>query len=220
MPTIKYKLQDGTSIKGATTVEGQNIGWGKQPLMYWANKMGHEGKTLKEARDTATIPGTITHELIENHLKGKINLIADALLIYNPEDVKKAEIAFKNFIQWTQQFKFEPIAIEPNLVSEKYKYGGTPDLIGYVLGKRAIIDWKTGKIYEDVFLQLAAYGMLWQENHPEEPIEEFHVLRIPKNEDIPSFHHSYWKNLPKEAWISFECALTLDRCQKVLKQLL
>jgi hypothetical protein len=79
MPTISYRLQDGTRVKGCTTIKGQNVGWGKDPLMYWANKMGREGKTMNEARNTATRPGTLAHLLIEYYLKGDTDAIREVL---------------------------------------------------------------------------------------------------------------------------------------------
>ena len=113
------------------------------------------------------------------------------------------------------------MAIEPHLVSEKYQLGGTPDVIAEVMGKLSIIDWKTGRTYEDLFLQLQAYKLFWEENNPKMPITGgFHVLRIPKNEEIPSFHHSHWATLPPEATEAIEAILKLKQCQGVLKGLL
>lgn len=213
MPTIKYKLKNGKPVRGATTIKGQNVGWGKSPLMYWANKQGREGKTLQEAYNTATVPGTIAHMMVELYLKGME-------IEHNPEwsdeDFGKAKTAFDNFKVWTDQFEFQPVEVEPNWVSEVYEYGGTPDVIGLAKKKICIIDWKTGKIYEDIFLQLAAYENLANEQGYE--IEGFHVLRIPKNEDVPSFHHSHWASLPAEAWDAFQAALRLNHCEKVLKE--
>jgi len=216
MPRINYKNKSGQRLQGATTIKSQNVGWGKSPLMYWANKQGLDGKTLQESYNTATIPGTIAHYFVECHLKQVEPVMS---LEWSNEDIEKAQTAFKNFLTWTEQFKFKPLLIEPHLVSEYHQYGGTPDVIGEALGRLCIIDWKTGKIYEDIFLQLAAYQVLAEENNCG-AIQGFHVLRIPKNEDIPSFHHSYWETLPDEAWQAFECALNLAKHEKILKQLL
>ena len=216
MPSVNYRLKDGSPVKGATTIIKQNIGWGGTPLQFWSNKVGREGKTLQEAWDTATIPGTIAHYLIECHLKEQ----EPDLSQYDPEDIKKGEQAFNNFLQWQKNWDMIPLHVEPNLVSERYKYGGTPDLLALIRGKVALPDWKTGKTYEILFCQLAAYAQLVVENDLCGEVKEFHCLRIPKNEDIPSFHHSYWERLPKEAWESFECALKLSRNEKKLKELL
>lgn len=216
MPKIKYKLEDGTSVKGATTIKGAQLGWGKQPLLYWANKQGLEGKTLNEARDTATVPGTIAHMLIENYL---LDEIKSDITKFSDEDISKAQTSFQNFIKWTETFQFKKIDVEPHLVSEIFGYGGTPDVIGKVQDQTCIIDWKTGKVYEDLFLQLAAYKQLAEENGYGK-IKGFHVLRIPRDEEIPSFHHSYWESMPDEAWLAFRCCIKLMKCEKTLKDLL
>jgi len=218
MPRIAYKNAEGKALKGATTVAKQ-VGWGQAPLMWWANKQGLEGRTLQESYDTATVPGTIAHYLIECHLKNekpKLNLE------WSNEDVEKGRIAFANFETWTKQFKFKPLHVEPNLVSEKYQFGGTPDVVAEVMGEPALVDWKTGKIYESTFLQLAAYGKLIAENYPELAGLDggFHVLRIPKNEDVPSFHHHHWGALPSEAWEAFRYCLRLGVIEKELKKYL
>lgn len=194
-----------------------NIGWGKDGLIYWGNQQGLEGKTLDEARDMATIPGTIAHLLIECDLKETTPDLSQ----YSKEDIGKAETSYLEYLTWRDNFHFKPIAVEPHLVSEVWQFGGTPDVLGMVNGKRAIVDWKTGRIYANTFGQLAAYKVVWEEVHPDQPIDGgFHLLRIPRNEDIPSFHHSYWQVLPPEAWDTFECSLKLTGHERVLKKLL
>uniref|UniRef100_A0A6H2A3C1 Putative PD-(D/E)XK nuclease superfamily protein n=1 Tax=viral metagenome TaxID=1070528 RepID=A0A6H2A3C1_9ZZZZ len=217
MPTIQYRNKEGKRLRGATTHMGQNVGWGKDGLVYWSNQQGLEGKTLSEARDTATVSGTIAHYLIECDLKNQTPDLSQ----YKQEDIDKGETAFIEYLTWRENFHFTPIAIEPNLVSEIWQYGGTPDIIGFVQERLSVIDWKTGRIFANTFGQLVSYKVLWEENHPDKPIEGgYHVLRIPRYEEIPSFHHSHWQRLPDEAWATFECALRLSKYEQVLKKLL
>jgi len=217
MPTVPYYNSKGQRLRGATTHTGQNIGWGKDGLIYWANAQGLEGRTLEEARNIATISGTIAHYLIECDLKNEEPVLNE----YSKEDISKAETAFLEYLEWKESFGFEPIEVEPHLVSEKWQYGLTPDVIGKVRGNLAIIDWKTGCIYANTFAQLMAYKVGWEENYPDMPITGgFHILRIPRDEDVPRFHHSHWATLPEEAWLTFECALKLTQYEKVLKKLL
>jgi hypothetical protein len=223
MPTIIYKNKEGKRLQGATTIMSQNVGWGKEGLLYWANQQGLEGRTLQESRDTATVPGTLAHAMIEGDLRGEDwREIVGLSFECSTEDISKAETAYLNYLDWRKQFDFEPLYIEKNLVSEKWQYGGCPDIIGKVRGKWAIVDWKTGKTYENLFAQLVAYRELAYENDliPFVCPVEFHCLRIPKNEDTPSFHHSYWGSLPQEAWDVFESALKLAKAKDVLKKLL
>jgi hypothetical protein len=218
MPTIRYKNKEGKRLQGATTILSQNLGWGKEGLLYWANQQGLDGKTLTDSRDTATVPGTIAHAMIEADLKG----VEPDISLFMQEDISKAETAYLNYLDWRKQFNFEPVYVEKNLVSEKWQYGGCPDIIGKVQGRWAIVDWKTGKTYENLFAQLVAYRELAYENDliPFVTPVEFHCLRIPKNEDTPSFHHSYWGSLPPEAWDVFECALKMAKAKDILKKLL
>ena len=216
MPTIKYENAAGQRIKGTTGI-AKYIDFGSRgALMGWANKGGRDGKTLQEMYDTATIPGTICHHLIESELKNQ----PPDLIQYSEEDIAKGQTAFDNFHIWCEQFKFKPVAVEPNLISEVYQYGGTPDVIAEVQGKLTLVDWKTGKNagkYPEIFVQLAAYEQLIYENGYG-AVEGFHVLRIPRDEDIPSFAHFYWERLPPEAWEAFMCALNVCRITDVLKK--
>ncbi len=217
MPLIIYKNKEGKRLRGATTHMGQNVGWGKDGLIYWANQQGLEGNTLDDAKKTATIPGTISHYLIECDLKN----IKPDLSEYSKENIDKAETCYLEYLQWRKNFNFKPVAVEPHLVSEKWQYGLTPDVIGLVNENLSVIDWKSGKIYANTFGQLIAYKIGWEENNPDQLITGgYHVLRIPKDEDTPRFHHSHWMTLPDEAWEAFECALKLSDCEKTLKKLL
>jgi len=217
MPTIAYYNKAKKRLRGATTHIGQNIGWGKDGLVYWANQQGLEGNNLDEARNTATISGTIAHYLVECDLKE----IEPDLKEYSQEDIDKAETSYLEYLQWRKNFNFVPLAVEPHLVSEKYQYGLTPDVIGYVNDLLAVIDWKTGRIYANTLCQLIAYKVGWEENHPDDPITGgYHILRIPRDQDTPRFHHSHFMTLPEETWLAFECALLLTQYEKTLKKLL
>lgn len=217
MPTIPYKNAANKRIRGITTHIGQNIGWGKDGLFYWANEAGRDGKTLEEARNSATVPGTIAHYLIECDIKG----ITPDLASYEKADVEHAEPSYLSWLEWRRTFAVEPVEVEPHLVSEVWQFGMTPDLVALVLGKLCIVDWKTGRIYESTMLQMAGYKIGWEENHPDQPITGgFHVLRIPRDMDNPTFHHTHWARLPEEAYAAVKVALALTDYQKELKRYL
>ena len=75
---------------------------------------------------------------------------------------------------------FKVIWTERNMVSEKLKYGGCPDLLVKKNGEYILIDFKTGKaIYPETILQMGAYDNLIYET------QGFHcdkamIVRIPK----------------------------------------
>lgn len=218
MGTIPYFNKEGKRLRGATTHIGQNIGWGKDGLIYWGWSVGYNDKmTLDEARNQATVPGTIVHLLIETDLTGKIPEFPE----HTEEDMKKAETAFLMYLEWKDQFEIKPIAVEPHLISEKYQFGLTPDLIAETKNGLALVDWKSGRIYANTLIQIASYKLGWEENNPDKLLDGgFHILRIAKNEENPHFHHSYWASLPDEAWLALKCALSLTEYEKVLKKLL
>jgi hypothetical protein len=132
-----------------------------------------------------------------------------------PESVDKAENALLAFYQWRDAFQLTVLETEVALVSQEYGYGGTIDYVAEVNGARVIVDLKTsGGIYGDMWVQLAAYGELWKENHPDDPIAGYYILRIDK--ETGGFDNSYRPNLP-EAWVVFKALLRIDRVKKAVK---
>ena len=76
---------------------------------------------------------------------------------------------------------FEIIWTEKNFCSEKYLYGGTPDLLVKKDDKYILVDFKTSKaIYPDYLIQGSAYAQLIKENQNIE-IEKFIICRFPKD---------------------------------------
>jgi hypothetical protein len=214
MPTIPYKLKDGTKVSGTTTIISQNLGWNKQQLMYWANQMGLDGKNHREVAQKAADAGTIAHAMIEANIKDR-PFIKDPK--YSQEEIGKAETCLLNFLEWRKMVNLKTLTTEVNLVSEIYGYGATPDLIGVVIDKLSLIDWKSSSgLYPDYLIQLAAYKVAWEENNPDKPLEGgFHLLRIDK--ETASFHHHHWNALP-EAWEAFQHLLALHNLQKKIKK--
>lgn len=215
MPTIQYRNKVGERVPGVTTVIGQNCGWSKKGLMYWAWDCGVKGLDYRKVSDFAASAGTIAHEMIEFDLKGKK---FDGSK-YLPELVQKAETSYLNFLEWKDNMKFEIVEIEPHLVSEQFQYGLTPDVIPRVKNRLCIFDWKTGNdIYPDTLCQLEAYRRGWDEVHPDTPIEGgYHLIRLSKEE--AAFVHYYWQELPG-AWEAYLDLLDLHNRVKVLKKLI
>lgn len=225
MPLIIYKNAKGERVSGTTTIIGQNLGWNKQQLMWWANQMGLEGKNHRDVAQKEADAGTIAHEMIECEIQGRPIKEMDGFkgLV---EQYNKAETCYLNFLEWKEQVKFKPIHTEIHLVSEQYQYGATPDCIAEINGKLSLFDWKTSSgTYPDMLIQLAAYKEAWEENHMEATILSdfcthlleggFYLLRIGKED--ASWHYHHWDALP-EAWECFKHLLELHKLQKVLKK--
>ncbi len=172
---IRYKLADGkTIVPGATTITGL---LNKPYLVRWANNLGLEGIDSSTYTDEAAKIGTLAHAMVQADLQGEE---IDRNL-YSPEQVDLAENAVLSFFEWKKQHDITPIHCETPFVSEKMKYGGTVDCYCMLDGKPTLLDFKTGKaIYEEYFVQLAAYAELLRESGL--PVDECRILRIGRDE--------------------------------------
>jgi hypothetical protein len=218
MPTIKYKLADGTPVCGTTTIIGKNLGWNKEQLKYWAWKEGQAGRDIRRTTQRAADAGTIAHYLIEcDLLKAQPDLQQYAKV---PDLLVLAQKSFANYLEWKIMTKFNPLYMEPHLVSEIYKYGLTPDCIAEVGAPHnlAVFDWKTGSgVYADMLIQMAAYEHGWNENHPEQPVTAgAYLLRIDKN--TAAFHFHHWLDLSRP-WEVFEHLLAIHYAKNDVEDL-
>ena len=117
-------------------------------LIYWANKIGREGKNNKDVVTEAANFGTAIHESIEMYLKKK------------PYEDNVCLDAFKEW--WTNINGCHDIKIlgqEQQLICNYF--AGTYDLLISIDGKPYLIDFKTSNhVGYKYFMQLAAYRYL------------------------------------------------------------
>jgi hypothetical protein len=218
-PKHGYALKDGTQVPGTTTICGRFKDSGA--LIYWAWKQGCDGKDLRETVEQAGDAGTCGHDMCECELDSRT---FDPTK-YAPSTVKLAEHAFLGFLEWKEQTKLKIVWKEESMVSELYRFGGTPDWVVDINGKLRIIDLKTSNgIYQDYMIQVAgAYTLLWQEHFPDKPLSGIDLLRVskPKDDDDPvSFHHHSWSAEAfapcQEQFLLFRRAFDLDKRLKSL----
>jgi len=198
-PASGYRLKDGTRVPGVTTIIGRFKDSGG--LLYWAFEQGQaaergEISNLYDKRDEAADAGTLAHNLVEEHLKGN-----EPTILIGDDIGKQAWQGYQNYLRWEKTTNMKIVSLETPMVSEVYKFGGTPDAM-MVGGKLAMGDWKTSNaIYPDHIIQLAAYKVLWEENHPDQPIDGgFHLCRFSKEHG--DFAHHFWSELD-DAWEQF-----------------
>lgn len=219
-PKQGYTLPDGTKVPGTTTVIGRFKDSGG--LMLWAFNQGKSGAAkLYDAAEKAADIGTLAHSMVEAHINGTD---PEAVLIDKP-DADKARNAYEQFVKWESQtnIKFLSKFQEIQLVSLEYKFGGTPDAIGEIDGRIALLDWKTSNgVYSDYLIQLAAYAHLIQYGvrmDTGEPLsltpQEFHLLRFSK--DFPDFEHRSFGELD-QAWEQFKLFRSAYDNDKSLKK--
>jgi hypothetical protein len=214
VPTARsgYFTADGQRVPSVTTILGAYKA-DIDGLLYWAWNEGREGRDFRETKTKAATAGTIAHDFVEKWLHGETVRPRD-FKAFGPEG-EKAMMAFKAFKEWATQSKLVVEQTEVQLVSEIHRFGGCFDGIT-VGGKRAILDWKTsGGIYPDYLKQVRAYGGLWDEHNPDDPITAgYHLIRFDK--EFGDFHHHYWQNLDA-AWEAFLLLRRLYDLKRELK---
>lgn len=206
MPTPKggYYLADGTKVPGTTSILARFKDSGG--LMHWAFQQGKSGKArLYEEAETAADIGTCVHAMVELKTKGAAEDECFALvskLLPDQENHAKARSGYNAYCAWAKNFDVKIIEQEMQLVSERYRYGGTPDAVGRIGNQLVLLDYKTSNsVYADYLVQLAAYRNLWEENRPDQPITGgCHLLRFAKAHG--DFAHHFFANLD-DAWRQF-----------------
>lgn len=114
----------------------------------------------RNARDAAASIGTIVHARVDAYAKKTPFDPAPYVSAEFPDPVAASDVGYGAFLEWAGTTSFELGEGEIQLVSEKYRYGGCPDVI-LIRGEKTVGDYKTGDIYaEQVLPQLAAYENL------------------------------------------------------------
>lgn len=197
-------------VASVTTIIGNNLGWNKGALIGWSRKMALSGQDPNVIKKEAASIGTLTHKMVENYILEKpINTF-----IYSEEDIAKATVGFKAFLDWEKIVKPIYLNTEIQLVSKEFLYGGTIDLIVDVAGHIGILDLKTSNnIYKEHIIQLAAYRNLYTENHG--PVDYCAILKLDKVTGKFTYHFITNEKLDK-AFEAFEYCLKLSQLKEEL----
>ena len=204
----RYYGLDGEQKPGVTTVL---YVLNKPFLIPWANKLGLQGIDSSKYRDAMAGIGTLTHQMIMDHLTRIKTVTSD----YSASDIGMAENCFLSYLEWEKRNPIKPVLVEQPLVSDIYGYGGTPDCIAYNGDNLELLDFKTGKaIYPEMFYQVAAYVQLAKEHGYE--ITSARILRIGRD-DNEGFEERLTKRWDKEFELFRHC-LSIYNLQKELKR--
>lgn len=199
----RYKTKDGSIVPGVTTILGVI---NKPALVKWANKLGLQGIDSTAYVDETARVGTLAHEMIQEYLGGpKWDREA-----YTPEQVSLAENAVLSFYEWEKQTGHVMVtqAIEKQLVSEAWRYGGTIDWYGVIDGRLWLVDIKTASgLYPEHTYQVAAYWRMLVENNYK--VDGVRLLRVGRTEDEGFDDHVIDEKTLWEAWRVFVAAREL-----------
>lgn len=171
----RYYLKNGKQVPGVTTV--LNV-LAKPALINWAWKLGLEGQDMHAVKNMAADIGVVTHEICECALRGT----DPNMDIYKPADVEVALPLYEWFFDWWCNAELEAVGIEVSVVSERWEFGGTLDLVArHPKRGLGLLDYKTSSgVYESHYYQLSAYEVLWNENHPNDLIKWVEVIHLDK----------------------------------------
>lgn len=151
-PSNGYRAADGSRIPGTTGIISRFKDSGA--LIKWAYRQGrdHEAlaavgkdapRDLYDVTQAAADIGTVAHAMVEARINGQDAMRVLAASNLPPEGLAKAHGSFQAYEAWASMSRLEIIDQEMMLVSEAYRFGGTPDAIGRVNGKLCLVDWKT-----------------------------------------------------------------------------
>lgn len=171
-----YYLRDGTRVPATTTITGV---LDKPGLVHWAWDLGMKDIDYRSYVDDKASIGKLGHALVLEHLGGeKVNRD-----LYTPIQLELAQVSYQKYLLWESVHEIKVLHAEEPLVSEVYRFGGTPDLFCLLDGVPTLIDYKTAKgIYPEHLLQVAAYAALIQEIHGSFP-SLVKILRIGRDEE-------------------------------------
>lgn len=133
------------------------------------------GKDADEIRDEAGRKGSAVHDLTERFDNGEeVTLLDENGFI----GYKLQEWAmFEKYVEFRTRFETSVIHNELNVVSDKYKMGGTIDRVMTIEGKLYLVDIKTSNaVHPHYWLQLAAYQTLLLEAQPQLKLDGVGIL--------------------------------------------
>lgn len=133
----------------------------KPGLLYWANKIGLNGVSLKEARNKNTSKGTNLHKQIEEYI-----------LYKTPVSNNHLKMNIDNFLKDIEILEIEK-TVENNLIC------GRLDILYKKNNKIYIGDFKTNQknIYLENKLQLIAYSLFYE-------VDGYSIINVPSMEII------------------------------------
>jgi hypothetical protein len=203
-----YKNKTKQTVPSVTTVISNNLGWNKQMLIAWSKKIAlTQGRDSDDVVKEAGDIGTLTHFLIENKIKSQLPDISK----YSKEHLKQAKNGYLAFCDWEMLWKPEKYAYsEVKLVSEKYQFGGTIDIIALKENHYHILDIKTSNhIHPEMVIQIAAYKKLFEENFDEQ-IKSCSIIKVEKGKREYSFFTATDNELDA-SWSVFQSLLELNQ---------
>ena len=204
-----YYEIDGQKLIRVTSVLSQTLA--KPQLENWFKKATREGAA-------AYLEGQREQPITDDIIKGAVQAAKDgtntevavrrgvdfheAAMDYMGGDPSPMIPGMKALHQWRADLEPRPVALENVVYSRKLGCAGPLDAVMEIDGKRVIVDYKTGGVYDDHAIQLAAYAGLWGMMNNTRPIDTCQVVQIDTVEETYTVHHlDDWKPYWEEAFL-------------------
>ena len=150
----------------------------------------------------------------------RIHAALESILRREPVAVDPADVpAIEGARTWLNEKRVKPLEVEAFLINETLGYGGTCDLVAEIEDEIWLLDWKTsksvawpsGKVYDEMRLQLAAYAHAEFIARPADP--DRHPLPAITRHGIVHVTDAgtrlYDAEVTDDDWIAFRAALRL-----------
>lgn len=223
MPTTIYKDPvTGRRLRSVTAIKGHY--GNKDGMIYAANKIGLEGKSHRDEWNKAGRLGTLVHEVVTGALlAGAEDRLeeTDRLVEQVEQDVPRDLLdwfasCIAGWYRLLDDMILGPcLCAEEHLISEKHGYGGTPDA-AIIQGAAAVADIKTGSVYPDVIMQLAAYRQLLVERDETKDVAEGYIIQLNRDGGGYRLHH-YPSEVLDVGWGWFRSVKTALEAEDIAK---
>ncbi len=140
--------------------------WIPPSVTVWDELLKEAKSQHRTVKKTATDIGQMAHAWMEAY--GRKRLLgyahhAAVELVPMPEN-EKAKLCVEAALKWLVEHHVEPIEVERKVYSVELDTAGTMDWVGFVDGKRSIIDFKSSKgLYDEYLYQIAFYRAAYEE---------------------------------------------------------
>lgn len=146
---------------------------------------------FRNVKQAAADIGTMAHEYLHAHMlfvhfgspQPERPKVTDEMNDEQRSQIRKANNCIDAALGWISEHHVVPVKMESQIYSCQYGYAGTQDWKWKVDGELCNGDFKSSKaIYDEVWLQLAAYKQAEQEMNPGEKIEASWCLKLGKED--------------------------------------
>lgn len=163
----RFYTNDGVNYYPSVTtvLEAFPASWA---LVQWKKSVGFNADIILEK---AAAEGSNIHDAVERYLRGE-------LITYHQYNITEWQCILR-FVEFWTTVAPVLVASEIMIVSVNYRIGGTIDIVCMINGERWIIDVKSSNSMHDTMeYQIAAYAMMWNDQHPNAPIQRCGILHL------------------------------------------